>query len=110
MEPGFRCSKIKRGKYRYRGHIIYSDKNRVWWCCPDPSDMRVCHKTLRESKQYIDNWEEAFKDGRVHGNIIGASLQVLNELSNRIEAMNKHISDSFPSIKQINGIIDTMNL
>lgn len=70
--------------------------------------MRVCHKTLRESKQYIDNWEEAFKDGRVCGNMIGASLQVLNELSNRIEAMNKHIAEGLPHIKEINSILDSL--
>lgn len=108
MKPGKKCIKIRRGKYRYRGHIIYSDKNRVWWCCPDPSDMRVRHKTLRESKLYIDNWEMAFEERRVHGNLIGASPQILNELSNRIEAMNKYLSDSLQHTKQINSILNSL--
>ena len=108
MKPRDKCIKIRRGKYRYRGHIIYSDTNRIWWCCPDPSDTRVFHKTLRESKQYIDDWEVAFEERRVHGNIIGVSLQVLNELCNRIEAINKYSADGIPHIKQLNSILDSL--
>ena len=93
MKPGDKCIKIERGKYRYRGHIIYSDKRRRWWCCPDPSDMRVLHHTLRASRDYIDKWEQAFAEGRACGNIIGASEETLNELNDTIEAMNRILAE-----------------
>lgn len=95
--------RIKTGKYRYRGHIIYSDGRHRWLCCPDPSDMRVSHRTLRDSKKYIDEWERAFEEGRAYGNIIGASEEVINELGNRM-------SEAFRSAVNINGLLENLKI
>lgn len=99
--------RIKAGKYRYRGHIIYSNNKDCWWCCPDPSDQKVSHKTLRSSKQYIDDWETAFNEKRVCGNIIGISPQTLSELDTRMKALSEQLRGRYyPSIEQLSRILD----
>ena len=110
-KEGEKLIRIKAGKYRYRGHIIYSDKGhpRRWWCCPDPSDIQVSCKTLRQARQYIDDWETAFNEKRVHGNIIGISSQTLSELDTRVKAIYEQLRGRYyPSIDKLIGILDDL--
>lgn len=87
MKSGDKVICIKRGKYRYRGHIIWTDDVLRYWCCPDPSDWDTWKWTLREIKEYIDRWEAAFEEGKVSGNIILASEATIEELADRISAL-----------------------
>lgn len=103
------CIRIKAGKYRYRGHIIYSVNKHCWWCCPDPSDQQVSHKTLRSSKQYIDEWETAFNEKRVCGNIIGISPHTLSELETSMKAISEQLRGRYyPSLDKLIGIFDDL--
>ena len=110
MKPGDKVIRIKTGKYRYRGHIIWTDDVLRYWCSPDPSDWSVCKWSLREIKKYIDDWETAFEEGRVSGNIIGVSEETLKELCNTIERMNRLLATTWPSIEQINSIANSLVL
>lgn len=110
MKPGDKVICIKRGKYRYRGHIIWTDDVLRYWCSPDPSDWRVCKWSLREAKKYIDDWETAFEEGRVYGNIIGASEETLQALCDAIEGMNRVLAGAWPSVEQINSIVNSLVL
>lgn len=77
--------RLKNGKYRYRGHIIWTDDVLRYWCSPDPSFPKTHRWSLREVVKYIDKWEKAFEEGRVCGNIIISSEMTLEEPA---EAMN----------------------
>lgn len=80
MKRGDKVIRIKRGKYRYRGHIIWTDDVLRYWCSPDPSDSPTWSWTLRGIVDYIDRWEDAFEDNRVSGNLILMSEETAQEL------------------------------
>lgn len=81
MKQRDKVIRLKHGKYRYRGHIIWTDDVLRYWCSPDPSDLKTYRWSLREVVQYIDKWEAAFEDGRVHGNKILSPEMNLEELA-----------------------------
>ena len=85
--------RIKTGKYRYRGHIIWHRDFR-YWCSPDPSDISVCGKTLREVVGFIDRWEVAFAEGRVNGNFIELSEETAQLLLKRILEFNQSLRET----------------
>lgn len=80
MKPGDKVIRIKRGKYRYRGHIIWTDDVLLYWCSPDPSSLPTWDRTLRGIVDYIDKWEAAFEENRVNGNLILMSEETAQEL------------------------------
>ena len=89
MKPGDKVICIKRGKYRYRGHIIWTDDVLRYWCSPDPSSWPTWDWTLRGIVGYIDKWETAFEENRVDGNLILMSEETAKELLNTITKYNK---------------------
>ncbi len=86
-------TRIKTGKYRYRGHIIWHRDFR-YWCAPDPSDISVCGNTLREVVGFIDRWEAAFAEGRANGNFIGLSEDTAQLLLKRILEFNQSLRET----------------
>lgn len=86
-------TRIKTGKYRYRGHIIWHRDFR-YWCAPDPGDISVCGNTLREAVNFIDRWEAAFADGRVNGNFIELSEDTAQLLLKRILEFNQSLRET----------------
>ena len=89
MKPGDKVIRIKRGKYRYRGHIIWTDDVLRYWCSPDPSGWPTWDWTLRGIVGYIDKWETAFEENRVSGNLILMSEETAQELLNSLIKHNK---------------------
>lgn len=88
--------RIKTGKYRYRGHIIWFDRHDLQYHCnPDPSCLwDVSRPTLRKIKEYIDDWEIAFEEGRVDGNFILMSEETARELADAIMRTSKALAES----------------
>ena len=93
MKRGDKVIRIRRGKYRYRGHIIWTDDVLHYWCCPDPSSSPTWGRTLREIVDYIDKWETAFEENRVDGNFILMSEETAQELLTTIIRHNKLLSE-----------------
>ena len=80
MKLGDKVICIKRGKYRYRGHVIWTDDVLHYWCSPDPSSWPTWDWILRGIVDYIDKWETAFEENRVDGNLILMSEETAQEL------------------------------
>ncbi len=93
MKPRDKVICIKRGKYRYRGHIIWTDDVLCYWCSPDPSDRPTWARTLRGIVDYIDRWENAYEENRVNGNLILMSEETAQELLNTLIKYNKSVSE-----------------
>ena len=93
MGMRYGITRIKTGKYRYRGHIIWHRDFR-YWCAPDPSDISVCGNTLREVVSFIDRWEVAFVEGRANGNFIGLSEDTAQLLLKRILEFNQSLRET----------------
>jgi len=89
MKPGYKVIRIKRGKYRYRGHIIWTDDVLRYWCSPDPSSRPTWDRTLRGIVDYIDRWETAFEENRVDGNFILMSEETAQELLKTLIEFNR---------------------
>lgn len=89
MKPEDKVICIKRGKYRYRGHIIWTDDVLRYCCSPDPSSWPTWDWTLRGIVDYIDRWETAYEENRVSGNLILMSEETAQELLNTFIKHNK---------------------
>lgn len=98
MKAGDKVIRIKRGKYRYRGHIIWTDDVLRYWCSPDPSRCPTWDWTLRGIVDYIDKWETAFEENRVDGNLILMSEETAQKLLNTLIKHNKLQSELARSI------------
>ena len=91
MKPGDKIIRIKTGKYRYRGHIIWTDDVLRYWCSPDPSDWPKYGLTLREIINYINDWETAYEENRVNGNFIEMSEATAQELLKELTRLMEYL-------------------
>lgn len=110
MKPGDKVIRLKRGKYRYRGHIIWTDDVLHYWCCPDPSSFPTWARTLRRIVDYIDKWETAFEENRVDGNFILMSEETAQEFLNTLTKHNKlQLELTMATIENLERITKVLN-
>ena len=95
-----KIQRLGTGKYRYRGHMVWLRDFR-YWCSPDPSDWPTWKWTLRGVVKYIDDWEAAFEEGRVYGNMIGMSEETAQQLIKQLTAFNKAVAAQARTTRQL---------
>ena len=95
-----KIQRLGTGKYRYRGHMIWLRDCR-YWCSPDPSDWPTWGWTLRKIVAYIDNWETAFEEGRVQGNMIGMNEETAKALLKQLTEFNRAVAAQARSMSTI---------